>query len=437
MTVTPNFNTPTFDQKSPPSPELIDACVHCGFCLATCPSYRVIGKETDSPRGRIYLMDSINTGEISLAPEVVDHFDSCLGCLACVTACPSGVQYDKLISAARAQVERNHPRSVLDNLLRQFIFRVFPYPDRLRLLLSPLWLYQKLGLQALVRGSGLLGLIPKRLQAMESIMPPLNGDSFTDRLPELVPARGEKRCRVGVITGCVQRVFQPQVNEATVQVLAANGCEVVIPRVQGCCGALSCHQGQERQAQDLARQMLDSFGDLHLDYVIINAAGCGHTLKEYGHLLQDDPKYKDKAQKFVKQVKDIHEFLAEVGMIAPLKPIGETTVRVVYQDACHLLHGQKISLQPRSLLKQIPNLELAEIVDSALCCGSAGVYNILQPEVAEELGNQKVNNLLAPQPDIIASPNVGCALQIRKHLTLQQRQVPVCHPIELLYRSIA
>ncbi|MCA1904715.1 MAG: 4Fe-4S dicluster domain-containing protein, partial [Cyanobacteria bacterium KgW148] len=171
MTLTPNFNTPTFDQKSPPSPELIDACVHCGFCLATCPSYRVIGKETDSPRGRIYLMDSINTGEISLAPEVVDHFDSCLGCLACVTACPSGVQYDKLISAARAQVERNHPRSVLDNLLRQFIFRVFPYPDRLRLLLSPLWLYQKLGLQAWVRSSGLVRLLPKRLQAMESIMP--------------------------------------------------------------------------------------------------------------------------------------------------------------------------------------------------------------------------------------------------------------------------
>lgn len=427
---------PTFDAKFPPPAELIDACVHCGFCLATCPSYRVIGKETDSPRGRIYLMDGINTREIDLSPNVVEHFDSCLGCLACVTACPSGVQYDQLIRATRAQVERNHPRSFLDQLLRQFIFRVFPYPDRLRLLLSPLWLYQKTGLQSLVRSSGLLRLLPSRLRGMESIMPPLNGASFTDRLPGVVAAQGKKRYRVGVIMGCVQRVFQPQVNEATVAVLAANGCEVVIPKDQGCCGALSCHQGQEVQGQDLARQMIDRFGDLHLDYVIINAAGCGHTLKEYGHLLQDDPEYKDKAQKFVKQVKDIHEFLAEVGMTAQLHPIGTNPVKVVYQDACHLLHGQKISLQPRLLLKQIPGLQLAEIVDSALCCGSAGVYNILQPQVAEELGTQKVNNLLAPEPDLIASPNVGCALQIRKHLALQQSQVPVCHPIELLHRSI-
>lgn len=428
--------TPTFDPKSPPNPELIDACVHCGFCLASCPSYRVIGKETDSPRGRIYLMDGINRAEISLSPTVVSHFDSCLGCLACVTTCPSGVQYDKLISATRPQVERNHPRSVFDRLLRQFIFNVFPYPDRLRWLLLPLWFYQKTGLQSLMRGFGLLKLLPDRLAAMESIMPPLSQEGFRDKLPHLVPARGEKRYRVGVITGCVQRVFQPSVNLATVEVLAANACEVVIPPIQGCCGALSSHQGQEEQAQVLAREMIDRFFDLSLDYVIINAAGCGHTLKEYGHLLEADERYKAKAKVFVKKVRDIHEFLAEVGITAELKPLSDQPVRVVYQDACHLLHGQKIGLQPRQLLKKIPGLELKEIVDSALCCGSAGVYNILQPQVAEELGTQKVKNLLAPKPDIIASPNVGCALQIRKHLSLQGQSVPVLHPIELLHRSI-
>ena len=432
----PSSMSPSFDSQSPPSPELIDACVHCGFCLATCPSYRVIGKETDSPRGRIYLMDGINRSEIDLSPTVVGHFDTCLGCLACVTACPSGVQYDRLISATRAQVERNHPRSLLDQLLRQFIFRVFPYPDRLRLLLFPLWFYQKFGLQGLMDRLGLSQLLPDRLGAMESLLPPLDQSSFTDNLPPVVPAQGEKRYRVGVITGCVQRVFLPKVNEATVDVLAANGCEVVIPSGQGCCGALSAHQGQEEQARDLARATIDRFFDLQLDYVIINAAGCGHILKEYGHLLKDDDKYRDKAQAFVKQVKDIHEFLAEVGITARLHPIGDRPLTVVYQDACHLLHGQKISLQPRRLLKQIPGLVLKEIMDSALCCGSAGIYNILQPSVADELGTQKVHNLLAPQPDLIASPNVGCALQIRKHLALQKRDVPVLHPIELLQRSI-
>ncbi|MCS6958856.1 MAG: heterodisulfide reductase-related iron-sulfur binding cluster [Pseudanabaenaceae cyanobacterium SKYGB_i_bin29] len=427
---------PTFDQKSPPNPQLIDACVHCGFCLATCPSYRVIGKETDSPRGRIYLMDAINTQEIGLAPNVVQHFDTCLGCLACVTTCPSGVQYDRLISATRAQVERNFSRSPFDFLLRWFIFHIFPYPQRMRWLLYPLWLYQKLGLPSLLRQLGVWRLLPDRLRAMESILPPVTKAAFSDRLPVLVPAQGQKRYRVGVILGCVQRLFQPQVNEATVKVLAANGCEVVIPPVQGCCGALSHHQGQEQQAQQLAREMIDCFRAANVDYVIINAAGCGHTLKEYHHLLADDPQYKDQAKEFVAKVRDIHEFLDAVGMTAELKPIGSAPLRVVYQDACHLLHGQKISLPPRRLLKQIPQLELAEIVDNAICCGSAGVYNILQPQVAEELGRQKVHNLLTPRPDVIASPNVGCALQIRKHLALQHKDVPVLHPVELLARSL-
>ncbi|MFN3360085.1 MAG: (Fe-S)-binding protein [Pseudanabaenaceae cyanobacterium] len=422
--------------NSPPiNPQLIDACVHCGFCLATCPSYRVIGKETDSPRGRIYLMDAINRREVQLTSPVVDHFDTCLGCLACVTTCPSGVQYDQLISATRVQVESNYARSPFDFLLRWFIFHIFPYPQRMRWLLYPLWLYQKLGLESLLRSVGLWQLLPHRLQAMASILPPVTEEAFRDWLPTVVPAQGEKRYRVGVILGCVQRLFQPQVNEATVKVLAANGCEVVIPPRQGCCGALSHHQGQSQQAQQLAREMIDCFTAAQVDYVIINAAGCGHTLKEYHHLLAADPQYKDKAKDFVTKVRDVHEFLDTVGMTAKLKPIA-ASLKVVYQDACHLLHGQRISLPPRRLLRQIPQVELAEIVDNALCCGSAGVYNILQPQVAEELGRQKVQNLLAPQPDVIASPNVGCALQIRKHLALQNRNVPVLHPVELLARSL-
>lgn len=282
-------NLDGFDAKQPPNPKLIDTCVHCGFCLSTCPSYRVIGKEMDSPRGRIYLMDAINEGEIPLNTATVEHFDSCLGCLACVTTCPSGVQYDKLIAATRPQIERNYPRSLPDKLLRQLIFSLFPYPNRLRVLLVPLVVYQKLGIQKLVRSTGLLKLLSPRLAAMESILPKLPLSAFRDNLPTIIPAQGEKRYRVGVILGCVQRLFFSPVNEATVRVLTANGCEVVIPKTQGCCAALPEHQGQRQQAQALARQMIDAFANTDVDAVIINAAGCGHTLKEYGHILEDDP----------------------------------------------------------------------------------------------------------------------------------------------------
>ncbi len=425
-----------FDEQNPPNPQLIDTCVHCGFCLSTCPSYRVIGKEMDSPRGRIYLMDAINEGKIPINEATVEHFDSCLGCLACVTTCPSGVQYDKLLVATRPQIERNYPRSLPDKLIRQIIFSLFPYPDRLRLLLAPLLVYQKLGLQKIVRSTNLLKKVSPRLAAMESILPKVTFKAFQNNLPTVIPAQGEKRYRVGMILGCVQRLFFSPVNEATVRVLTANGCEVVIPESQGCCAALPEHQGQTQQAQSLARQMIDSFADTEVDAVIINAAGCGHTLKEYGHILEDDAEYKAKAQEFATKVKDVQEFLATVGLTAKLLPITDETLTLVYQDACHLLHGQKISVQPRQLLKQIPQVKLVEPVDAALCCGSAGVYNMLQPEVAEELGNQKVQNLLNTGADLIASANPGCTLQITKHLELQGKKIDVIHPIELLDYSI-
>ncbi len=428
---------PGFDPQSPPDPNLINTCVHCGFCLSTCPSYRVLGKEMDSPRGRIYLMDAIHQGVAPLAESTVEHFDSCLGCLACVTTCPSGVKYDQLIAKTRPQIERNTTRNLPNQLIRLLIFNLFPYPNRLRILLIPLLIYQKTGIQSLVRKTGLLPKLFPRLGAMESILPPVTTDSFQDNFPTVIPAQGKKRYRVGMILGCVQRLFFSPVNEATVRVLTANGCEVVIPKTQGCCAALPEHQGQTEQAHQLAKQMIDSFAETGVDAVIINAAGCGHTLKEYGNILKEDPDYAEPAKIFAEKVKDVQEFLAEVGLTASLSPlVKDQELTLVYQDACHLLHGQKISQEPRQLLQQIPGVKLREPVDAALCCGSAGVYNLLQPEVAEELGQQKVENLLNTGAKLIASANPGCSLQIKKHLGLQGQEIPLMHPIELLDYSI-
>ncbi|MDJ0599353.1 MAG: (Fe-S)-binding protein [Crocosphaera sp.] len=425
-----------FDPKNPPKQELIDSCVHCGFCLSTCPSYRVIGKEMDSPRGRIYLMDAINKGQAALDETTTQHFDSCLGCLACVSTCPAGVKYDSLIAATRPQVERNQPRNFADKIIRTIIFNLFPYPERLKIFLPLLWVYQKLGIQKIIRATGLLQYISPRLAAMDSILPEITLKSFKQNYPDVIPAQGKKRYRVGVVLGCVQRLFFSPVNEATVRVLTANGCEVVIPKSQGCCAALPAHQGQEKQAQDLAKQMINSFANTDVDYIIINAAGCGHTLKEYGHILADDTEYKEKGEQFSNQVRDIQEFLAEIGLTTPLSPVTDDDLPLVYQDACHLLHGQKISLQPRQLLKQIPGIILKEPIDAALCCGSAGVYNMLQPEVADELGKQKVNNLMNTGAKLIASANPGCSLQIKKHLNLQGKDIKLMHPMELLDYSI-
>ncbi|MDX2272222.1 MAG: heterodisulfide reductase-related iron-sulfur binding cluster [Cyanobacteriota bacterium] len=431
-----------FDPDQSPDPRLIDACVHCGFCLTTCPSYRVIGKETDSPRGRIYQMDAIHQQQIGLSATTISHFDSCLGCLACVTACPSGVQYDQLIAATRVQIERHYPRPLPEQWLRQTLFSLFPYPERLRPLLYPIWAYQQWGLQKWFRQTGILNKLAPQLAAMESILPPLRKEQLTASVfPEVIPAQGSRRFRVGMILGCVQRLFAPEVNQATVEVLTANGCEVVIPPNQGCCAALPHHQGQEAQAQTLAKAMIDHFAPSQasepLDAILINASGCGHTLKVYGQLLQEDAEYATKAVAFSRQVKDVQEFLAEVGLTTPLFPLKAGILKLVYQDACHMLHGQKISLQPRQLLQQIPQIELREPIDAALCCGSSGIYNLLQPEVAEELGDQKVTHLVNTGAEVIVSANIGCRLQILKHLQRKnQAAIPVLHPMELLQLSM-
>ena len=430
-----NANSGAFDAHHPPSTDLVNECVHCGFCLATCPTYALWGKEMDSPRGRIYLMKLGLEGQVRLDPTFVDHMDNCLGCMACVTACPSGVKYEKLIEATRAQIERNCHRPVPDELLRRMIFDIFPRPERLRLLLGPLRMYQRSGLQSLMRRSGVLKLLPASLRAMENLMPPVPRKTKTDgaALPERVAAQGERRLRVGLLLGCVQSVFFPEVNAATVRVLAAEGCEVVIPRDQCCCGALMIHTGEEKAALDYARRTIDAFERVPVDTVVSNAAGCGSSMKDYGYLLRDDPKYSERAKAFSAKCRDISEVLAGLEPRAPRHPI---PLKVAYHDSCHLQHAQGVRTQPRTVLGKIPELQILEPADAALCCGSAGIYNLVRPEPAKELGDRKVRNVLATAPDIVASGNPGCLLQLRSGIRLVGSQVPVVHMVEVVDASI-
>ena len=419
-----------YDAHHPPAGELIDQCVHCGFCLPVCPTYILWKEEMDSPRGRIYLMKMAAEGDASINETWVSHFDACLGCMACMTACPSGVDYGKLIEATRAQIERRYERPAKEKRFRSFLFSTFTQPKRLRLMAIPLRLYQQTGLQNLVRRIGLPKLLPKRLQAMEALLPRVPAP---EKVPELTPAQGEKRRRVGLLLGCVQRVFFSQVNAATARVLAAEGCEVVAPEAQPCCGALLVHTGEEEQAIQLARQTIDTFEKAGVDTVIINAAGCGSNVKEYAHLLRDDPEYAERAKAFSAKCRDIFEFLAELEPRAPRHPL---PMRVAYHDACHLQHAQRIRVQPRTVLTGIPKLEILEIPEAAVCCGSAGIYNLVQPEAAAELGDRKVSHVVEVNPDMVVSGNPGCLLQLQSALARAGRNVPVHHGIELVDASI-
>ncbi|MFF5211865.1 (Fe-S)-binding protein [Streptosporangium sp. NPDC000396] len=403
-------------------PELISDCVHCGFCLPTCPTYVLWGEEMDSPRGRIHLMKQHVEGT-PLTPEMVGHFDACLGCMACVTACPSGVKYDRLIEQTRAEVERTHVRKPDDRALRALIFQLFPYPRRLRAMRLPLRLSAGLRRRLAPR----LARINPSLAAMADLAPQVPARV---RLPHRVEARGERRATVGMLTGCVQGEFFPQVNAATARVLAMEGCDVVIPPSQGCCGALSLHSGQEEQAERFARRTIATFERASVDTIVVNAAGCGSTMKDYAEILHGE--WADRARAI--RVVDLAEYLAALGPAAERHPLPLT---VAYHDACHLAHAQGIRSQPRQLLAAIPDLELREISESAICCGSAGTYNLLQPEAARELGDRKAERVLATGADLLVSANPGCTMQITSAIHRRgAKAMPVAHIAQVLDASL-
>jgi glycolate oxidase iron-sulfur subunit len=420
---------------------LASDCVHCGFCLPACPTYQLWGEEMDSPRGRIHLITQIlDTGQGTAA--AATHFDRCLGCMACVPACPSGVRYDRLIEAARGWAEDEPgsgpavlpPRSRRDRAIRAAIFATFPYPRRLRALLAPLRAAQRTGLDRLALRSSLLGRLAPEAVAALAVAPDGTGTRPAGVLPARVPARGPRRAVVGMLTGCVQSVFFPRVNQATARVLAAEGCDVVIPPGQGCCGALSLHSGRHAEAARFARQAIEVFEQAGVDAIVVNAAGCGSAMKEYAQLLAADPEWSARAAALSGMVRDFSEFLAELG---PAAPRAELPLTVAYHDACHLGHAQRITAQPRSLLGAIPGLTLAEIADGGTCCGSAGIYNLVQPEAAAELGARKAHNVRATRAELLVSANPGCALQITRALAADgAAAIPMAHVAEVLDASI-
>ncbi len=422
-----------FDTHHPPSPEVIADCVHCGFCLPTCPTYVLWGEEMDSPRGRIALMKLANEGEIGLQGAFTRHMDQCLGCMACVTACPSGVRYDELIEATRAQIERNVPRQPADRAFRALLFALFPHPARLRALAPLLWVYQRLRLGRLARVPLVRRLLPARLLGMERMMPLVRLGAIRARVATLTSAAGTRRLRVGMLTGCVQRVFFAEVNAATARVLAAEGCEVVAPPAQGCCGALHIHGGHEAEGLASARRLIDAFAAWGVDRIVVNAAGCGSNLKAYGHLLRDDPAYAERAAAFAASVRDVTELLAELEPRALRHPL---PLRVAYHDACHLGHAQGIRRQPRVMLRAIPELALTDIAEPDLCCGSAGIFNLVQPATAATLGERKARHVLATGAACVATGNPGCLLQIQAALRDAGQPLPALHPVELLDASI-
>lgn len=433
-----------YDSHHPPSMDLIDQCVHCGFCLPTCPTYLLWNEEMDSPRGRIYLMKmGAEGGGAQMDKKFVGHFDKCLGCMACVTACPSGVQYGKLIEATRAQIERNYKRPFLERLFRKLIFSLFPYPKRMRWLMLPVWLYQRSGLRWLLRKSGVFGLLPERLRLLDSLLPEIYLRALFAPPPRSVPLKvalrgitpqGKPRPRVGVLLGCVQRVLFGHVNAATVRVLAALGCEVVVPPEQGCCGALMAHAGREAEALDAARQIIEIFERARVDVIAVNAAGCGSNIKEYAHLLRDDPEFAERAKAISAKCRDISELIAELGFESPANPI---RLKIAYHDSCHLQHAQGIRSQPRQLLNAIPGLEVMELPESAICCGSAGIFNLVEPEPARQLADRKAQHIIDSGAQALVSANPGCLLHIASGLKRAGHPLPVFHVIEFIDSALA
>lgn len=413
---------------------VLQQCMHCGMCLPTCPTYADTKMERNSPRGRIALMRAIADGNLEASRAFKDEMYFCLGCLACETACPAGVDYTQLFEMARAEAERTQgPRSPARRLFRLFVLNVLFFKQwRLRLLGRLLWVYQVTGLQRLMRAT-VLRLLPKTWRELEAKSPTVRRHFSPALIAPREEARGERRYRVGLLTGCVQDLVYSDVNRDTADVLLANGCEVITPSCQGCCGSLHAHNGEYEWAKDYARRLMDEFKVEELDAIITNAAGCGSHLKHFDQLLAEDPAYAERARQWSAKVKDISEWLVEIGIAPPAH--AATDRKVTYHDACHLCHGQKITAQPRELLKAIPGLDFAPLTESMWCCGSAGIYNLIQPEMADKLLQRKLDHIAATGAEVVATGNPGCLLQIQNGLAARGMKVEAVHPVTLLARA--
>ena len=417
-----NFTTP-----DRPSWDLYSRCIHCGLCLQQCPTYRVLGREADSPRGRIYQILQVDAGRLQIGDSFVTHIDRCLGCRACETACPSGVQYGRILERARAEIERNYERGWLTRRLRNWFYRDL-LDDHQKLARAANWLrsYQRSGLQKLARASGVLKLLG--LEKVEALAPRVDDEFYFSQLGKLFPAAGECRGRVVFLAGCVASVAFSKLNEATVRVLTKNGYDVLVPEGQGCCGALHAHAGYREEARKQARRNIQAMLDATTAAVVTNSAGCGAMMKEYGELLEHDPTLAERAREFAAKVKDITEFLAEVGLRPPQR---ELAARVTYQDPCHLAHAQKVRLAPRELLKTV-GAELAEMAHPDFCCGSAGTYNVTENEISMKILADKMDEVGVTGAEIIATANTGCMLQLRAGVESRGLKMRVAHVVELL-----
>jgi len=415
------------------SVEGVNQCVHCGLCLAYCPTFSELGTEMDSPRGRIFLIKSLAEGRIGLSEPTVRHLELCLDCRACETVCPAGVPYGRLIEAAKAEIERQQPGGWARRAFRWLnLGLLLRRPRLLAFAAAGLRFYQASGLQALVRGSGVTRLLPGTLSAWEALLPRLPAAGDRAPLPELTPAEGARRGRVAMLTGCVQSVVFGAHNRATARVLAKNGWDVVAPAGQGCCGALHAHSGDHAGALELARRTIATFDAAGVEAVVVNASGCGAHMKAYGTLLADDPEWAERARRFAAGVRDVSELLAS----APLRgPLSSVPMTVTYHDPCHVVHGQKIRSAPRALLAQVPGLRLFDLPESDWCCGSAGIYNLTQPEMAGRLLRRKVRHVVGTGASAVVTANPGCILQIQQGLREAGSPVEVLHLVEILDRA--
>ena len=421
-----------FSGADKPSYDDYARCVHCGLCLNNCPTYKLWGLEADSPRGRIRQMVLVDQGRLPLGETFVKHIDQCLDCRACETACPSGVEYGKLVEAARAQIEQNYRRPFFSRLARDLVFRrLLPYPNRIAIVARILRIYQRSGMQSLARATGILHLLG--LAERERLLPPIDRKFFFSQLGRTFPAVGPRRARVALFAGCIAQVSFSALHDATIRVLTANGCEVVVPAGQTCCGALAAHAGVRDTARTLAHKNLDVFLRDDFDAVITNAAGCGSTLKEYEQLFAEGVEDHAKAHAFRKKMRDATEFLADLGLRAPL---GSLPLRVTYQDSCHLLHGQKIREAPRKLMRAIPGVELVEMAMADYCCGSAGSYNVTETQTSLDILAEKMKHARATNAPVIVTANPGCLLQMRAGAKIHATGQEVVHVIELLDRAL-